>query len=465
MIDEVETDLVVVGGGLAGCFAAVAARRTDPSLRVWLVERYGFLGGMATAGYVFPFMRYFTRIPGTGETKRLVGGLFQETLEEMHARGYTEASAREAGFYTRFDPMMLRCVLDELVVGAGVNLLFHGLVNAVGVAGTIGEAGGGARGGTGDAARLESCTVQTKAGPVEFRARAFVDATGDADLVFHAGGDFEMGRAGDGLVQPATLNFRMGNVGVGGEEDPGALDDEVVETWVLPYERATIGRLVREEKARGNPLTPRDDCLSFVGIHTSERHFNQTRVAGFDFTDPFDLTEAEVEGRRQVERFVQLLRERVPEYAGATVASIGTQIGVRESRRVVGEYKLTSGDLFAGTTFPDRVALGCYPIDIHDPAGSSRTEIVQFPPGHFYSIPFRVMLPHSLENLVVAGRPVSATHEAHSAIRVMPTCSALGHAAGVASALALSSGSRPSFKAVNVDALQATLRRQGAVLD
>lgn len=474
-MDAIRTDLLVVGGGLAGCCAAIAAKRTAPDHEVWLVERYGFLGGMATAGLVYPMMRYSTRDPATRRVKRLVGGVFQEIMARMHERGYTARRAAH-GLHSRFDPFLMRGVLDQLVEEAGVHLLFHGLVNAVegdpagdaGDAGGAGDAGDGINDGdgTGDedgtdvvpaGRRVRAVVVQTKAGPVRVDAKLVIDATGDADVVFHAGGAYAMGRESDGLVQPATLNFRVGHLGL---RAPG---------------RRKITRLIRDEKTRGNPLTPRDDCLMFLGLRHRVRHFNQTRVAGYDFTDPLEMTAAEVEGRRQAERFIRFLRDRVPGYKKSTVVGMGAQLGVRESRRIRGDYELTADDLMGAVQFPDRVALGNYPIDIHDPKGSARTDLRHLPRGKFYSIPYRCLLPVRFDNVLVVGRPVSATHVAHSAIRVMPICSAIGHAGGVAAALALQAHAPPGDppgshgppvpRAVPVGELQAELRRQGAVLE
>jgi hypothetical protein len=330
--DRIEADIMVSGGGLAGCLAAVAAKRVNPKASVSLVERYGFLGGMATAGYVFPFMRYSTREPGQIRPKRLSGGLFKELNDRMVAAGYVLDTWNE--FPARFDPAMLRCILDEMVLEAGVGVLFHGLVNRVGVNAT-----------SGGVVRVESVDVQTKAGTAKATARYFIDATGDADIVFHAGGEVQMGRDGDGLVQPATLNFRMGHLGL------------------FHLGRLQIAKKIKEEKARGNPLTPRDNCLAF-DAGDGRLHFNQTRVAGFDFTDPAAMTTAEIEGRKQARRFIDFLRSKIPGYKHAVVEGLGTQLGVRETRRIVGEHMLTEQELLGCEQFPDRIALGNYPVGI-----------------------------------------------------------------------------------------------------
>ncbi|MFX0098508.1 MAG: FAD-dependent oxidoreductase [Candidatus Hodarchaeota archaeon] len=442
-MQDIRTDLLVAGGGLAGCFAAIAAKRTSPDITVWLVERYGFLGGMATAGYVFPFMRYYTGYTKDNpEPKRLIGGLFQEMNDLMHDNGYTEPKASVRDFYSRFDPVMIRCILDKMVKDAGVNLLFHGLVNQVNT-----ESSGK------DGQKISSVTVQTKAGPIKFNPKVIIDSTGDADIIFHAGGKWEMGREEDGLVQPATLNFRIGNI------DP----DHCVPAFNGFYRRE-IAEKAMEEKKAGNPLTPRDDCLMFFAGN-NQYHFNQTRVAGFDFTDPFDRSKAEIEGRAQAERYIKFLRDKIEGYENSTVVGMGAELGVRESRRIIGEYVFTEEDLMGCKKFDGRIALGNYPVDIHDPKGSATTDIRRIPEGDWYTIPYLSLVPKGLVNALVAGRPISSTHVAHSAMRVMPICSAIGHAAGVAAGLILSRFPNIALKEVPVGEIQKTLRSQGAILE
>jgi hypothetical protein len=432
-IGKFESDIVVVGGGLAGCIAAVAAKRTNPNDSVWLIERYGFLGGMATAGYVFPFMRYQTRDPVSRKAKRLTGGLFQELMDLMHKRGYTE---KHGPFYSRYDPMMFRCVLDEFVTSAGINVLFHGLMNRC----TYESEENTNK-------RITSVVIQTKKGEIVFEPRVIIDCSGDADVVFHAGGDYSIGREEDGLTQPSTLNFRMGNVS---RLAPG---------------RYFIGKKIKAEKAKGNPLTPRNDCLMFSTPNNTEWHFNQTRVAGFDFTDPIAMTQAELEGRRQAERMIRFLRQKIPGYRKSTVVGLATQLGVRETRRIQGDYMLTEEDLLNCIQFPDRVTLGNYAIDIHDPKGTASTLIKRIPEGKFYSIPYRSLIPRGLTNVIVAGRPISATHVAHSAIRIMPICAGMGHAAGIAATLTIRNENTLQFREIDINQLQKILREQNAILE
>lgn len=212
-------------------------------------------------------------------------------------------------------------------------------------------------------------------------------------------------------------------------------------------------------------MTPRNDCLAFKTNNRSELHFNQTRVANYDFTNPFDLTKAEIEGRKQAENFIRFLRSDVMGFGHSSVVGLGTQIGIRETRRIVGEYMVTEQDLLDCTLFPDRIALGNYSIDIHDPKGTAKTDIRRIPMGKWYSIPYRALVPKDLDNVLVAGRPISTTHVAHSAIRIMPICATLGHAAGVAAGLRSFEATPVPFRLLDPSKIQAELRKQNAILE
>lgn len=434
-MQTIKTDLVIVGGGLTGCIAAIAARRTSPDMDVWLIEKNGFLGGMATAGYVFPFMTYYTKEKESGKWKRLSGGIFKEILDRAHELGYTEKQAVHEDFYSRFDPIMLRYVLDKITLEAGVRILFHSIVNKVE---KIRDDDG--------SIRITKLYIQTKSGTIEILPSNIIDCSGDADIIFHAGGEFKKGRDLDGLTQPATTNFRLGNIGR------------------ISASRSEVKKLIMREKKAGNPLTPRDDCLMFYA-GAKQRHFNQTRVAGYDFTDPFDLSNAEIEGRTQAHNFIQFLRKKVRGFKKSVVMSMSNQIGVRESRRIVGEYVLSENDILHCVKFEDRIGLGNYPVDIHDPRGSAKTQIIRIPQGDWYSIPFRSLIPKNISNVLVAGRPISADHVAHSAIRVMPICAVMGHAAGVAAGIKFSKFYNKPFKDIPLNEIQSELRHQKAILE
>jgi hypothetical protein len=382
--------LLVIGGGPSGLAAAVAAARRG--LRTALIERYGFLGGMATAGLVNPFMLWD---PGLG---RLVGGLFQEVLDRLHARAGFPAERERAAF----DPEILKSVADEMCLEAGVELRLHTCFTSVRTRGR----------------RLTSISTESKSGREKWSAPFYIDCTGDADLAFRAGVPCDLGRD-DGFAQPMTLNFRLANVDV----------DR------LPP-RTEINRLYDQAKADGRLDCPRENVLFFYAVQPDVVHFNTTRVTGKSGVDARDLTAAEIEARRQTHQLVRFLTKEVSGFERAYLQQTAAQIGVRESRRIHGEYTLTADDVLSARKFPDGIARSAYPIDIHSPTGAG-TVIRDVPKGDYYEIPYRCLLPLGLDNLLVAGRSISSTHEAQASLRVMPQCFAMGEAAGVAASLAL----------------------------
>ncbi|MNI21660.1 FAD dependent oxidoreductase [compost metagenome] len=271
-----------------------------------------------------------------------------------------------------------------------------------------------------------------------------MDATGDADLAALAGAMVEKGRAVDSLSQPMTLNFRMANV-----------DMERLQT------REEITALYKEAKKRGEIDCPRENVLWFYANQPGVIHFNTTRVLRKDATNPWELTEAEIEGRRQVQQLVSFLKKEVPGFEESYLQTTAPQIGVRESRRIIGEYMLTAEELLASCRFEDVIARGAYPVDIHNPDGEG-TILKHLPEGEWYDIPFRTLVPKKIENLLVGGRPISATHEAHSAIRVQPIAMAIGQAAGIAAALCANEQVLP--RELDVRKVQEALTGQGAIL-
>ena len=443
-----EADVLVVGGGPAGLGAALGAVQTGA--RVILAERYGFLGGNATAALVMPLMSFHTQSPtrerrgaatllptdhGPGEA--VVGGVLAKLLTRLVSVGGAIPPTLATGYVVPFDPEWFKLVALDLLDEAGVQLLFHAFASGV----------------LGDSA-VEGVVFETKSGPLAIRAKVTVDCTGDADVAVQAGTPTEVGRA-DGLVQPMTLMFRMA------EFHRAAFEAYVKEN---PREwRGVHGLwdLVRKATAAGELKLPREDILFFATPHEGEVSVNSTRVTRVLGTDVWDLSYAEWMSRRQMRQIAEFLRRYVPGFEKAYVMQSGVNVGVRETRRIIGDYQLTADDVLSARKFDDAIARGAYPVDIHNPVGTG-TVLKRLPPGEAYDIPLRSLMPQSAEGLVVAGRCISGTHEAHSSYRVMPIVMATGHAAGVTAALAARRNLRP--RALAVKEIQHELMRQGASL-
>ena len=404
-------DLIVVGGGISGVAAAVSAAREG--LSVLLLEKFGALGGAMSNSLVFPFMSYRVRGAGGRLTSE---GIFTEIRERKEK--YNDANWET-----------YKLVFDDMVTEAGVEVLFH---VAAFEALTEGR-------------KIKSLKVATKAGVIEFPADFFIDASGDGELIAMSGCDYQLGRESDGFCQPMTTCFRMSGVDVKKylEEEP-ALQEK--------YKK------LREE---GKILNPRENLLVFPGMDEGILHFNTTRVIKHDPTDPFDVSKAEMLARRQVMEMVNFMKENSTAFEHASLVSIANHIGVRESRKLKGVHILTSDELKSCKDFEDTIALGKYDIDIHNPTGTG-TYIYKLGEGEYYRIPYRSLLPKEYDNMLVAGRCLSADHEAHSAVRIMPICACMGEAAGVAVAVAHKTNT--NTHTVDVKTVRAKLLEKGAAL-
>ena len=257
-----------------------------------------------------------------------------------------------------------------------------------------------------------------------------------------AGCGFRLGREADSLCQPMTLCFRMGGV----------------DKTLFRKHRSEIDPLYQEHKRQGRIRNPREDVLIFENYNDGVLHFNTTRIVRLDPTDPFDVTRAEVEAREQVFEIHRFLKENIPGFEKARVLTTALQIGIRESRKIEGEYILTQEDLKSLARFDDAIAAANYDIDIHNPEGTG-TSHYYFGPGQWYQIPYRCLLPKAMDNLLVAGRCISSTHEAQASYRIMPFCCELGQAAGTAAALAIQADTDP--RDISIARLQEILRREG----
>lgn len=413
-------DLLILGGGFAGASAAICAARRG--VKTLIVDKSGALGGAATNCLVFPFMSNKTRV--NGEIKELSQGIFDEIKDSLYEL-YPKVDNKGA-----FHDEYLKLMFEKKVTEAGADILYHAMLSDVKI--TDG--------------RLEYITFAVKGGKLDIAADYFIDASGDADMAYMCGCPTRLGRDEDNLCQPMTTCFRVANVDVS----------------KFMEERPRLQELYKEKQTKGEIKNPRENILVFKYVVDGTLHFNTTRVIKLNPTDPFDVTKAEMEAREQVFEMMKFLKESTESFKNAELINVASDIGVRESRMIKGEYILTGKDLVDCKVFEDSIALGNYDIDIHNPSGSG-TSHYYFPEGQYYTIPYRSLIPKGISNMLVAGRCISCDHEAQASIRIMPIVSTLGEAAGVAIAVAKEQGTSEMTK-VDVKALQEKLRENGAVI-
>lgn len=413
-------DLIVVGGGLTGVAAAVSAAREG--MQVLLLEKAGALGGAMSNCFVYPFMKYWTNAPKSGEKKYLSGGIFAE-MRDRQKKYQVEIDDKY------FKPEYFKMVLDDMVLEAGVDVLFHANVYDVCVK------------------ERQIAGVQVIAGSEKMTLTAdfYIDATGDGNLFYLAGCDYALGRPSDGFCQPMTTCFRVSGVDV----------------ELFKQERPGLQMLYAQQQAEGKITNPRENILCFFGIGEGIVHFNTTRVIKLNPTNPWDVSKAEMMARQQVAEMMRFLKENAKSCRNCELVSIASDIGVRESRKLRGEHILTEEELKNCTKFDDGITLGNYDIDIHNPAGAG-TSHYYFKDGEYYSIPYRSLLPKEVDNLLVAGRCISATHEAQASVRIMPICACMGEAAGTAVAVAQKKGE--NTRTVCVKEIRERLLANGVIL-
>ncbi len=416
-----QVDVLVVGSGSAGATAAITAARLGAS--VLLVERYGFMGGISTQ-VLDTIYGFFT--PGS-QARKVVGGVPDDVigaLMQANAAIY-RPNTYGAGQGITYDPNMLKVTWERLALAAGVRILYHTLVVDALMEGE----------------QVTGALLANKAGLLRQPARVVIDASGDADVAARAGVPFES--AADGPVQSMTTTFSLINVDV---------------ERARAVKKAELHQRMAE--ANGYDL-PRKEGSVHITPLPGVMATNMTRVSGFDPTNPFQLSQAEVEGRRQALEYARFLIEQVPGYEQAALGSLSTQIGVRESRRIYGRYRLSRADVLAARKFEDGIALCGAPIEEHHAGQDTRWEYL--PDGETYAIPYRCLLPQGAAGLLVAGRCLSADHDAHASVRSMGQCMAMGQAAGAAAALSLRAGCHPHD--LPAATLRQTLRDLGAVLE
>ena len=401
-------DLIVAGGGISGIVASVSAAREG--LSVLLIENSGNLGGAITKNLVYPFVQYKTYTTKT----LLCDGIFTEIRERHEAYG-------DKSWET------FKIIFDEMVSEAGVEVLFHG---------TVYEA-------IKEGRNITGLKVTTGFENLEVYGDFFIDATGDGNLIAMTGCDFQLGRERDSLCQPMTTCFRMGKVNL----------------ELFKEEFPVLQEKYKKLREDNKLINKRENILVFYGLGDDVIHFNSTRVVGHNPVDAFERSKAEILGRKQVGELIKFLKENSKAFENASLLSVAPGIGVRESRKLKGVYVINEKDLVEFKDFEDTIALGNYGIDIHNPSGAGTTQH-HFKDEEFYRIPYRSLLPKELDNMLVAGRCLSATHEAHSAVRIMPICACLGQAAGTAVSVAKKAG--VNTHNVDVKLLQEKLKENGA---
>ncbi|MBR1170573.1 FAD-dependent oxidoreductase [Bradyrhizobium liaoningense] len=428
-----EYEVVVLGGGPAGIVAAAAAARAGR--KTLLIERYGFLGGMGTAAGVTNFCGLHGNVHG--EHRRLVQGLASELLARIDRLNGLNAPHLILGkvFAQAYDTAAYKIAADELLASHKVNILFHAFGAGVVMA---------------DERRIDAMLVETKAGRQAVRAEIFIDCSGDGDLAVWAGAPFEIGDEHGHPLYPSMM-LRLNGI------DPA----KAGEAW------RTIPQLMEKAIAAGTHRFPRKSAIVRPQKSGIEWRVNFTQVAREDGhaingIEPDDLTRGEIEGRKQALAAYEFLRSAVPGFEKSYIVDLPPQIGIRETRRIKGGYQLSGEDVLRCASFADSIGVNGWPIEAHVPGDV----VFTFPPipesRGYNELPYRMLVPEGVDNLLVAGRCASMTHEGQSAARVSGACFAMGEAAGSAAALALSGNRIP--REIPIEKLQETLKQQGAFI-
>ena len=427
-----EYEVAVLGGGPAGIAAAVAAARAGR--RTLLIERYGFLGGMGTAAGVTNFCGLHANVHG--EMHRVVQGVASDLLERIDRLGGLNSPHLVLGkiLAQAYDTAAYKIAADDLLATHKVDILFHALG-----AGVVMQ----------DDRRINVLMVETKAGRQAVRAKIFIDCSGDGDLAAWAGAPFEVGDNAGSMLYPSMM-FRLNGI------DP----EKAGEAW------RTIPALMEKAEAAGTHRFPRKAAIVRPQRSQIEWRVNFTQLAREDGRainglEPDELTRGEIDGRRQAIAAFEFLRT-VPGFEKSYIVDLPPQLGIRETRRVVGGYMLSGEDVLGCASFDDSIGVNGWPMESHI-AGDV---IFKFPdiPGSrgFNELPYRMLVPEGVDNLLMAGRCASMTHDGQSAARVSGACFAMGEAVGAAAALALSGNTIP--RDIAVEKLQQALKEQGAFI-
>jgi hypothetical protein len=422
-------DVVVVGGGASGVAAAIAAARNGAS--TLLIEQRGYLGGMGTAALVPAFCPY------TDGEKPVIRGIGLDLLEKMkHAAGEDFMQRyKEQLDWVPIDVETLKRVYDAEVLSSGARVLFHTIADQVLL----------------DGDRISGLVISNKSGRSVVQAKLYIDASGDADLAALAGVPFKAGGE-QGEMQPGTMCYVV----------TGANKARFEQFLQDTGEHKQLENTVIEAQRNGDLPEGRKRISGMAWISDSVVGFNFGHIFNIDGTKAEDLTRAAIEGRKLIHTQIRFLRKYVPGFEQVLLVHSGDQIGIRETRRIQGDYTLVVDDFLSMRTFEDDIARNSYFIDIHLANASGTMTIKHLPQGKSHGVPYRCMLPQGKSNLIVAGRSVSSDRPVQGSLRVMPNCFAMGEAAGVAAAIA--SLGDIGFREVSISELQRKLIEQGAWL-
>ncbi len=447
-----EVDVLVVGGGTAGAVAAISAAREKADSLV--VEQFGFLGGTQTGALVTPMM------PNQIDQTPLNGGIDFEINSRLMETG--DSGRWSDGNRGWFNPEMLKIILEQMVTESGANILYYTMFEDSIM----------------DGRDICGITMLNKGGRAAILAKRVIDATGDADVAFRAGVPFFSGDEATATNQPLSVRFSAGGIdfdrlisfleSLGRAEvtpNPEGSNTPLIHTAMVWGRNFPLEPVFRQAVHDGVLLeTDGNYFQAFtVGGRRGELFFNCPRIGiKVDGTNPSHLTRAQILGRRAILRYLEFCRKYLPGCEHASLTGIAPMVGVRESRRIDGEYLLTEDDILGSKKFDDAIARSNYPIDVHSSDDKGGMKLQHLPAGTYYEIPYRCIVPKKVDNLLVPGRCLSATFEAQGSVRIQTNCRAMGEAAAVASSISLKKGISP--RQVDGKELRQALIEKGASL-
>ena len=454
-----QTDVLVVGGGTAGLIAAVAASRNGAQCLI--VDQYGYLGGTMTAS-LLPHSQTFHAPDGRQIIKGIPQELFDRLSEANGAIGHLKRPPYYWATDSPYDAEVFKSVADDWVEQENIDVLFHTFASEPILQGQD----------------LRGIIIQNKSGRQLVLADIVIDSTGDGDIAAMAGAPYKQGREEDGSCQGVSFQFQMANVDLdrtakylkktrkeAEKMSWGRLDSGVIGRK-LDSERESYVRLVGTLPDIAMETENLDEDIKVFTIESIREGvaiIGHPHILNVDATNTKSLTEAEIKGRRKLHKLADAIKKYIPGFEKSFVIQTPPQIGVRETRRIMGLYELTAGDIREGKKFHDTIALGAFPLDIHSTAKLGESDTVFEQIQSEYGIPYRCLVPQNLDNILVCGRCVSADRAAQASLRVTPTCMAMGQAAGTAAAMCSQIKTKP--RELDIDELQKKLTAQGAMLE